>query len=624
MSTTWIPITQNLTDGLDVSAETLNPLFTQYAQRDQYLYEQQQSILDKSTLVAFSQVVATSVSVGSVVYSDTTGLKPAINSFSATGNSSLFQPSNSCYALGIVKNVSTLSGINYADVYIKGLVTLPSRVDDPTNGLLQTGECNDGTTPFAPKPLYLSSVSPGKLTANPQGIAVFIGYALDRYTINIDPTVEEFSQFYINYRLNLLDRPAGQPILVSNTWTISNPSSLYLGWVPASYSGVDSVNIPTGASFWYNIPSDLTTDTSISDTDKSNALELKNAFPPTPSNSTMLVVNGVIQTAYANGSGTYIVNDFGIWWINATNGYQPWAQDLNTLKGSQWDVRTDWPTITGSNSYRAATTLIFSKFNPALRNSLVTSITPYNVNGPIQFVSKSNPTAVSNVGDLLAKFTLPTNVISGTSGTAISQVTFNPTTGNLDTTVVPNVSSLVGVGNINVSPVTGLPGVFNISSNGGLNGYIQDIDPINGDYQKMGLNYYLSLSNTNTPVQGLNGSFILPAGVSMSSLSFKVFLFGATGLAQGSISNTLNFSLSYSVAQVGSVLSNNVSTLPTITVAVPTTTAYSANTVFEANPFATINAAFTGDSIINFNITRLNTGSYTGNVGILGMYWILG
>lgn len=337
--TPWISAVSTITNGEDVSAEVLNPVLAQHTQREQHLYEKFVSVADKSVLVAFEQPVLNTADIRKnlvVFYTkdgDNEGLDLAKVDFIISNNNSSFAAGNSTYGIGLVKSLNNDSTV--ADIYIAGLVELDHNIDDPTFGILQTSETSAAT--FSPGPLFLSRTEAGKVTRNPGGIAIYIGYALNRTSFLLSPNVSEFNQFFTTFRFNVLDRPAGKPVLTGDTWTITEVDLTKVGWVgiddlPEAYSSV----APEGSKFFYNLPGadDISDDTGITVADRAEQTALALALPPSPPNLSMIIVNGVIQTAVdtINTDGLYVVNEYGIWWFGDQDGQQPWASNIDASK----------------------------------------------------------------------------------------------------------------------------------------------------------------------------------------------------------------------------------------------------------------------------------------------------
>lgn len=337
-TTPWIPALAKIKNGEDVSAEVVNKILAQYTQRTQHLYEKFEAIDDKGVLVITNERVfpaAPYVSKNSIVYYNKDGADEGVAlakvDFVVRPNQTTFAASNKSYGLALVRGVNT--GNTAADLYLMGMVELDADIDDPINGLLQSSETS--ATTFEPGPLFLSRTEEGKVTRNPGGIAIYIGYAFTRRRFLLAPNVSEFNQFFTTYRYNVLDRTAGKPSLSGGTWAITQPDLTKVGWIgvadlPAAYTDLT----PEGAKFFYNLPddADIEEDTGLIQEDQDEQQDFSKSLPPNPPNLTMLIVNGVIQEIkdVHNTSGVYLVNDVGIWWFDDTDGNQPWASDIET------------------------------------------------------------------------------------------------------------------------------------------------------------------------------------------------------------------------------------------------------------------------------------------------------
>jgi hypothetical protein len=336
--TPWLATVNKLVDGQSVSSEVLEPLFTQHTQREQYLYEKINELSNKSILIDYDVPILPAeipyITKYSVVFYDrqssTEGVSRALTKFNnLSPHQSTFTIANDSYSFGIVKSIN---GSN-ADIYLLGVVELDVNIDNPTYGLMQSDETNASPTdPFEPGPLYLSRIEVGKLTRNPGGVSIYVGYALNRTKLFLSPNVNEFNQFFATYRYNLMDRPAGIPVLTSSTWTITNVDLNVVGWVPvASLPSGLQLLAPAGAVFYYNLPdtAKILADTGITYAEAVNQAELGTTLPPNPPNLTLLTINGVIQNSRDTDlDGIYQVNEAGIWWFSNTNGFQPWASDI--------------------------------------------------------------------------------------------------------------------------------------------------------------------------------------------------------------------------------------------------------------------------------------------------------
>lgn len=330
MVTSWIPTVRKIVNGEQVSAENVNPITEQLANRDQYLLERFDSFANKSVLSAYDiPVKGTAVQKYSVVYYNTTapaGLDLAQVGFSANVSGTLFTPLNDSFIFGIVKS-NIVSG--KTDIYLQGLIEESGIV----TSLLQSSET--GQTPNSTinplGPLYLSKVQPGKLTSVPGGLSLYVGYAVSPDKFFLHTHTEGLNQFFFNYKFNILDRPIGNVSYSEGNWEISNPDLNKVGWAPVS-SFPESFLRPIDASFFYNIPANnkIDLDDTLSLAEKNEAKELRAVLPPYPEHYTNLTVNGVVQKTRdtQNPDGKFEINNAGLWWIGDGRDQQPWASDI--------------------------------------------------------------------------------------------------------------------------------------------------------------------------------------------------------------------------------------------------------------------------------------------------------
>jgi hypothetical protein len=665
--TPWLPIVRKIKDGEAVDQSTVNVPIDQLAQREQHLYDKFEELSGKSVLISFGQPIHPdeTFNTGELLLtyfkSDQAGagLARGVTGFSSSASSSMFTPKDSNYIFGLVKAVYTKT--KTADLYTEGLCELEVDLDDSNLGLIQK-DAQGNVETFAAGPYFLSSKVPGKITRDPSGIPVYVGYALTKRKFLLHTNVDEFSQFFINYRYNVLDRVAGVPVLDNENWTITSPDRNKLGWINAEDASVIS---PDGATFYYNIPglsaltdsSSQNYDAALTDSERLEAAELNKYLPPVPANFIQLYINGTLAS-YNNtfdSNGVYSVNPYGLWWHTNVDGTQPWASSYPLDK-----TPADWAeikaTVTGDRKKLFAS---FSKFNPALRTQLVSSLSPHDTltNRPsnfIKFYSKENPSEVAVAGDLLfdvdpvisnkgvtdnTDLTYPENISSAyTANRALAGIVYSKSEGVFKAAVTPVVAKLIQGTGVTLSEQSPNSGIWLVSASQGLVGQVDSIEPINSRLEFLGLTSYIKLPPPSTTPYGLIGKIILPKGyVNNRSLRLVFHVFGDTPLLNTAINRTVALQFQYSVvsalADVSSTsynLVNNITYAPEVNPVEFTLvqgnaySAYSSLRITHAD--LTIPAGFVGeDSVINFKILRTATGttntSYLGNIGLIATYW---
>ena len=640
MITSWIPTVRKISDGEPVDQTEMNPILDQLIQRDQHLYDKFSEILGKSALMALDQPVHPTF-VGSfpqnslnIAYyakdTDGEGLALTTVSFTSSGTQGTYKLANSNYAFGVTNNVSA-DGTT-ADLFISGLCDLTVDFDDLDHGLLANGET------FQVGPYFLSRLTPGKLTSSPAGVPIYVGYALSKRQFLLNPKADEFTEFFINYRYNILDRPVSQPVIAGGVWTIpgsSNPNKL--GWVPANSTWLPGYTIPTGAKFFYYIPSNLsvgpfvnpnaasTHDTSLYCYEEQEAAELGSILPPIPNNFVQLTVNGVVQPFLDEfcTDGIYKIDNYGIWWFSDTPGTQPWADSIS----GAWTL-SGWHTYTSSVD-RPRIFLTFSRFNPALRLQLVSSLSPYvksdnDSSQLVRFYSKENPTVQASTGDLLVKVIPQFESSTAPSATAVASLGFNVTSGKFTKATTPVVSSITGSGGISVAAGSTAGSVVISQSSVSASGTLDSLEPVNSRLEFRGLHSYIKLpySSPVTTPYGLIGKIVLPVGTVSGNLQLVLHLFGDS-TDSSSAAKDVSLDFDYAITQSGQVVNFTTSTAATSTFnLVSTTETYTQYTVAKIVD-STLVIPVLADSVVNFQLTRAvpSSDAYTGNIGILGIYW---
>lgn len=744
-TTPWLASVSKINNGQDVSAEVVNPIIKQLTQREQHLFEKLADIEDRSVLISSNLPVLPAadsfVNKYTVVFYDqegsggslTKGLAPAQVKFSVpSAFSSAYTPDNSAFVAGIVKE---RVGDN-ADVYTLGYVLLDTDIDAASGGLMPATEAtlSRALADFSPGPFYLSGTDAGKLTRNPGGVAIYVGYAFSRREFLLAPNVSEFNQFFTTYQFNLLDRAAGIPELVGDEWTATGTTEVngdgginHVGFIPSDSADLSTAItslMPTGAKFFYNLPTAelISQDTGINEAAREEQTELARTLPPNPTNVTLLTVNGVIQSNRENSDdGSYLINSAGIWWFDDLDGFQPWASDTTQGKTVTFNSTTNkitladgafeladrlrfklsggatlpspllenttyyvvaieqsgddqliqiataedgavidfdntasgtiiipnfyvWKFDNGTPEYRPRLSLQFLKFNPSLRESIVTSLRPYNTgSSAIQFF-RPDKSATATTGDLLARLQLGmTSSELTTAARAVSDFTYDESTGLITKQTIPVVSNLIPGSGITLTQQqqggVNTPGSYVISANASSQtGRVNSIEPDGAELLYTGLHSYLNLPPASTLPSSLIGKILLPSTVPDSDMTFVLLLIGDANLGLGATARNVEFDFSYSITKTGTVL--GAATTPvSVSFAVPNTvSAYTAKTPFKvgavtAGTFSIPNSTLRipaslfrgGDCAVNFKLTRKTpTNPYASNVGVVEIYWKIG
>ena len=172
----WVSVI-GFSNGEYVDETTLNRPVRELRERTDYLYGRFRDALGDGSFESLRLVdvplttgTDTEPSIKDFVYLNPTTrtFEKAVASISVAGN--VFQTANSqAYSLGIL--IAKDSGLGTVVVY--GRTYLRDLVDWNLSALLESGET------FRSGPYYLSPSEPGKMTANPKNIAIYVGYFVD-------------------------------------------------------------------------------------------------------------------------------------------------------------------------------------------------------------------------------------------------------------------------------------------------------------------------------------------------------------------------------------------------------------------------------------------------------------
>jgi len=630
MSTTWTPTVAAVIDGQQVKAGTLNPILGQLVKRDQYLYEQFSSVADKSVIIAYSLPADPTVVIGDIVFFDPSVglLKKAQKGFTSSGNN----PINDSFVLGIVKSVDTTQG-SHADVYVKGLIEVSGIL--ASLDVSSTSPSSPASSPLTTGPLYLSKMYPGKASNNPGGLCVYIGYALSANQVLLDPRNESINQLFFNYKFDLLDRPIGTPAIDANgNYQVNNADTAKTGWIdinnaalPTSISSTfPKYLIPTTAVYYYWIPpgSQITEDTTITAEEQNTALALVNSFPPYPYSFTYLTVNGVNQSMWSpsNQTGRFYVNSAGLWWIGGTPGEQPWANDLSL----SW-IPSQWATVKGSDYLRPKINMQFVKMNPDYQ---LTTVTALSSTTPCLIVKDGkNPSALTGVatgtkltGDVALQLNLTSATATSldTTGTFVRGISVDTSTGTLTALTSPGISSLIAGAGVAVNQLDSDPSQWVISaSSTGISGVVEDIEPENARLENKGLHWYITLTDPTTFPSGFVGKFLIPRNTPKQDIQLYLNLFTSETGASG---KTLGLAVEYAVSAPGTIIDDTV--FPLDAISIPFGGSYVTSKAFTSPAIVIPSSVLTGvtdNAYLNFRVTRIPSGDFTGDVGVIGVSW---
>lgn len=346
----------------------------------------------------------------------------------------------------------------------------------------------------------------------------------------------------------------------------------------------------------------------------------------------------VIKFFIVSGSGANLPSGLtaGIsYTINSstTNTFKLTGVDLTSVGAGtfyiEWQPEA-WSNFRGSEYLRVRMMLQFTKVNPDYKTAVVTSLKPStspNSTKSIKFVNSTGD--VQSTGDLQLQFDLnkTSTTESPLTGTAVKDIDYNSSTGDLEVKTGPVVTSVLGLGVAKAT--TDSAGQCTITvENTNLSNLVTSLEVEQARLEYTGLHSYLTTDYNLLPA-GFVGKFLLPAQLPSADLQFKIILFGKTGISASK--TKVKFQFSYAITKPNTVITSAVAALTTITIDLGSTYVANTCTVFTPVEFVIPRAALVEGGVVNFRLTRVKPsgGDVTSNyydtsVSIVGTYWNLG
>ena len=293
------PTVPLIVNGNPVEASYTDAPIQALTQRTDWLYAQLLSLMSGGTLLLRSQVLFTTVPVGTPVYFDivTSTYKAA---FAAVNSDTFSTAAPSAAVTGIVSAVSGTS----ADIVPSGYLKLTT---------VQWAAVFD-TGVFAAGPVYLSTIS-GKISSLPGSLSIYLGTLQPDGSLIVVPVNAGAYLDHVHLERFLVGDPAGTVVdpAFGGTQSVNTPNAALQGWLPANatyFPGyVTGVQIPTGAKFGYNIQ-------------QSSETALRAVFPVLPPENAQFSQSGLILS-----TDSVVINQYGIWWMTDAYGTAPWPVD---------------------------------------------------------------------------------------------------------------------------------------------------------------------------------------------------------------------------------------------------------------------------------------------------------
>lgn len=232
---TW-PAVLGVLDGEYLKEDVLNRPTRQLRERTDWLRLRIQDILGAG--------VYESLRLVDVPLSKTTGKTPEVKDFvylnpvSKTFEKALASPDIFSSVYETAKDEAYSLGILVAKTGDVGTVVIEGRayLSDTVEWVLS--DLVENNKPFRPGPYYLSGVEPGKMTADPKGPAVYLGYFVDSnestgiggYAV-LSPQYKDVGEAHIHRAFSLASKPSGTHIIQG---TPPNAVHKIIGYQPPS------------------------------------------------------------------------------------------------------------------------------------------------------------------------------------------------------------------------------------------------------------------------------------------------------------------------------------------------------------------------------------------------------
>ena len=240
MITLWVPVV-GFKNGEDVDDAVLNRPVRQLRDRTEYLRSRLDDAIGEDAFqslrlleVPLTMGTADEPVVQDIVYLNTTTQTYAKARAGTNLLSNVFQTAiESSYAIGLLISKAGNTGT----VVIAGKITLASGgIDWNLQTMIETGRT------FRPGAYYLSAVEAGKMTDNPAGPAIYIGYFLDAATTPahggsavLSPQYKDVGEAHLHRPFAMQAQPAGCQVI---TGAPPNAVHSITGFQPRSTSSV--------------------------------------------------------------------------------------------------------------------------------------------------------------------------------------------------------------------------------------------------------------------------------------------------------------------------------------------------------------------------------------------------
>lgn len=240
---------------------------------------------------------------------------------------------------------------------------------------------------------YLSRTTPGLMSNVRPPVPIPVLRADGAGNVFVNPRWDELPAGHSHLNFVLKAAPAGAHATpaAGAHHVIEGPNPAAQGWLPADHASFGGL-APTGAKFGYNLAADP---------------PLKAAWPPLPPEGALLVSDGI---QLPSGPGGIVVFDHnGIWWMSDCYDDAPWPTQLETDAGGapvgEWSESLSGQDV-GSCPfpYPARLDLSFARFSFMNESSVVTSVRSTDPRVVIE--CDGSPGQAAHVGPLVVSLDL--------------------------------------------------------------------------------------------------------------------------------------------------------------------------------------------------------------------------
>lgn len=310
----------NIVDGDYANAASMLPTINMINANFAALEDRMAAWSNKAALWTNGLAVANDVAVGDVVAYSGTELVKAERKFGTSYNNIV--AGTESFTLGIVDTVDGAT----ASVFLSGVISKADIVETLTGSSATTG------------PLFLGTA--GKLTANPSGLLIFVGIAVDPDTFILNPSPDSMNSLYSTFRFDIPALVGGVPTYATGAWTIAKATTP-LGWIAAADS--EFAAVADGANWFYQLPASTLVDAAdiqaafpfLSTALKEAELivALREAIGPFRPDMQALLFNNGVSLGHRTDSykGCWRLDEYGLWWYGTGRTEVPWDPDINRV-----------------------------------------------------------------------------------------------------------------------------------------------------------------------------------------------------------------------------------------------------------------------------------------------------